>query len=178
MTWGAALLVGLALMALYLPLSLLLTLQSWESRRFVHSTLKKPRQPRELPTAAIIVPLKGVDLQLKASLRSLLHQDYPDYEVHFVVETEQDPAYDIVQELIAEGASCRVHWHQAGCAGACGQKIHNLLTATRQLSPQVRLIAFIDSTLRPVPTWLYDLAYRIPSDLALDDGRAAPGWGR
>jgi hypothetical protein len=138
-------------------------MQCWEHRRFVVRSCGREIAPGELPPAAIIVPVKGVDLQLRESLHSLLHQDYPRFEVHFVGENQADPAFPVVKALMQDNPPCTVHWHSAGIAERCGQKVHNLLAATESLNPDVAVIAFADSDAHPGRNWLRCLAWRLLS---------------
>src|SRR6476619_2131519 len=53
------------------------------------------------PFATVIAPCKGMDSGLKENLAALLEQDYPAYEVIFVVDSEDDPAAAVIKDLIA-----------------------------------------------------------------------------
>lgn len=162
MTWGLGWLAAyLVLAGMGLAISGLLALQSWEHRRFVKGACRQKPRLSVAPWAAVIVPVKGVDLELRQSLRALLNQDYPNYEVHFVGESRSDPAYQLIQSLIDEHPQRRVCWHAAGQAGGCGQKVHNLMHATRRLDSHIALVAFADSDACPPRNWLRCLAARL-----------------
>lgn len=161
MTWELALTISIALAAPALLVSVLLTMQNWENRRFVRINCRRNKHLPDAPHAAVVVPVKGIDLELKKSLRSLMHQDYDSYEVHFVGESDDDPAHQVVQELIAEQNHCDVHWHAAGQATDCGQKVHNLQYACDRLGDDVKVVAFADSDAHPDPHWLHSLAFRL-----------------
>ena len=75
-----------SLAALTLVMSLVLTLHTWEHRRYARSCFQNRATARTAGRVAVIVPCKGVDFSLKDNLHRLLVQDYEDYEVHFVVE--------------------------------------------------------------------------------------------
>ena len=51
---------------------------------------------RFTPPAAVIVPVKGLDLRFSDHLEALLAQDYPTYRVLLVVESRDDPAYPVI----------------------------------------------------------------------------------
>ena len=51
---------------------------------------------------SIIRPLKGVDLELEANLRSSFIQSYPKFEIIFSVASPKDPAIKIVNQLCKE----------------------------------------------------------------------------
>ena len=61
-------------------------------------------------------------------MRAILSQEYRDYEVVFVTESENDPAYETLSRLLKH--SRRPGWMVvAGEAKNQGQKVHNLCAA-------------------------------------------------
>ena len=62
-----------------------------------------------LPRAAILLSLRGADPQLPEGLRCLLRQDYPDYELHVVVDRRDDPAWQIVQDAAGDHSRVPIH---------------------------------------------------------------------
>jgi cellulose synthase/poly-beta-1,6-N-acetylglucosamine synthase-like glycosyltransferase len=120
---------------------------------------------RELPDfhpfASVIVPGRGLEPGLAENLRSLLTQEYPEYEVLFVFDREDDPALEVLEELISRGFSqlgrARVRTIIAGPATNCGQKVHNLRAAVNEISPQSEVLVFVDTDARPVMDWLRKL---------------------
>jgi len=54
------------------------------------------------PPISILKPLKGMDPEIYASLRSHCLQEYPDYEIIFGVNDENDPAIVWVEQLQRE----------------------------------------------------------------------------
>ena len=142
--------------------SVLLALQGWENRRFVIANCRRQLKPFDPPFVAVIVPVKGMDPDLERSLEALVNQDYPEYEVHFVGENEQDPAYEVVRRLIDDDTRCNnVYWHSAGLATDTGQKVHNLEAALDCVSPEAELVEFADSDASPNASWLRNLTYRL-----------------
>jgi ceramide glucosyltransferase len=106
-------------------------------------------------------PCKGIDLGFKDNLRPLFCQDYDNYELVFIVESDRDPACPIILKLIAEYPHVNCRFLVAGQASNTGQKVHNLRAATRQLAPEVKILAFVDSDARPHPAWLGQLVQRL-----------------
>lgn len=53
-----------------------------------------------LPRATIVLALRGADPVLGENLRRMMTQDYPDYEIKIVIDREDDPAWEVVQEAI------------------------------------------------------------------------------
>ena len=64
---------------------------------------------------------------MNANLGSLLVQDFPAYEVIFVVDDPRDPARPVIDSLIRTNAAARLL--VADKALESGQKVENLRTA-------------------------------------------------
>ena len=142
------------LAALAVASAALLTMQTWEHRRYARSRVGhlNPNAPRG--HAAIFVPCKGADVDLENNLRPLFEQNYDSYELVFVVESPQDPASRVIQRLLLQYPGQRAKLILAGSATHCGQKVHNLLAATEQLSDGVDFLVFVDADVRPPRDWL------------------------
>lgn len=141
--------------------SLLLALQTWEHRRFVRSSMKKWERHQPIGRVLLCAPCKGLDLNLEDNLRSLLEQDYDDYEVAFIVESTDDPACAAIRRVMAAHSWMPARLIVAGRATDSGQKVHNLRVATSRLSPRIKFLAFVDSDARPRPEWLRLLISRL-----------------
>ncbi len=151
--------------------SLLLGLQTWEHRRYTRSCLSRASTRQAQGRAVVIVPCKGVDADLAENLRALFAQDYSDYELRFVVEEANDPAWRVIDGLMAEHPERPARLIVAGRARDCGQKVHNLRAATAELGPEVAFLAFVDSDAQPRQGWLRALLARI------EDGSAGAATG-
>ncbi len=151
----------LILAGLLLTYSVLITLYTWESRRFVHSRMREIHVYHPRGRVAVYAPCKGIDLELENNLRALLRQDYHEFEVHFILESTADPAYDVVQRLIAQHPQIATRLVIAGQAADCGQKVHNLRRATAEIPADVKYMAFVDSDACPRPEWLRSLILRL-----------------
>ncbi|WP_256201948.1 glycosyltransferase [Sulfuracidifex metallicus] len=49
------------------------------------------------PRASVIVPVRGIDECMEENVKSLLQQDYPDYQVVYVVDPDSEP--NLVEKL-------------------------------------------------------------------------------
>ncbi len=126
----------------------------------------QPRHSRNQPKAVIIVPCKGLEHDFEENIRALFHQDYRDYDVIFVTESEEDPAYIVLSKLIKQ---CRrAAWMVvAGEANGRGQKVHNLCAAVEMLNAvdrRTEILVFADSDARPTRHWLTDLVAPLLGD--------------
>jgi ceramide glucosyltransferase len=147
---------------------LALALQTWEHRRLVRNNLPWLDCHRPNGHAVVLVPCKGVDVDLEANLRAILEQDYWDYEVRFAVESTDDPACQVIRRVMACSPWVPARLIVAGIATHTGQKNHNLRRATADLGSEVRYLAFADSDAQPRREWLRLLVARLaqPGTLA------------
>jgi cellulose synthase/poly-beta-1,6-N-acetylglucosamine synthase-like glycosyltransferase len=135
------------------------------------------------PQVALIIPFKGLEPELEANIASFLNQDYPHYQVIFVVASVDDPAYavlrrcleaaskNMVRDEVEAGGPGATSLHSAilkqtqpGCVQASlvvaghsdlsGGKIHNLLAGLKTVEAGAEILAFTDSDVRPKPDWL------------------------
>src|ERR1041385_4584153 len=142
-------------------LSVLLTYLSFRSfrggieyLRFVRSHLARPSSSY-LPFVSIIAPCKGLDQGLEENLCSLLEQNYPKYEVIFVVDDPNDPAVAIIEQVSEKYP--RTKLVVADRAHESAQKIENLREAVLYLDEGSAVLVFVDSDARPASGWLRQL---------------------
>lgn len=159
--------VYLTLAGLVIVWSFLLAMLTWEHRRYARSCMRDISRHQPTGRVALFAPCKGKDIELEANLRALFEQDYDNYEVIFIVESTDDPAYPTIRRAMAAHAWVPSRVVVAGKADESGQKVHNLLVATEHVSRRVKYMAFVDSDARPRPEWLRMMVAR------LDE----PGWG-
>jgi len=152
---------------------ILIGLQTREHRRFARSRLELLRERLPLKgRVALFVPCKGMDFELEQNLHALLRQDYGNYQVTFVVESTDDPAYELVQRVAAAHPEVDCDVIVAGVTSTTGQKVHNLLAATDDLPSNIEYLAFADSDAKPKPYWLRALV----SDLRRQEVGAVTGY--
>src|ERR1051326_5307030 len=78
---------------------------------FYRHTRVTPPVQEPCPNVVVILCLRGADPSLDACLQGLLHQDYPHYHVHIVVDHRDDPAWSRVQDILARGYPSKVQVH-------------------------------------------------------------------
>lgn len=110
----------------------------------------------------VFCPCKGVEPEFEKNIRSILEQDYPSFEVRFIVDSEKDPAN---QALRGMGISDIL---VAGKATNRGQKVHNLAYAVERITAEI--FVFCDSDARFPRNWLSRLT------AGLDSGAIATGY--
>lgn len=115
------------------------------------------------PKTALIIPCKGIDTEFEKNISSFYKLDYSDYEIIFVTESENDPAYGqllaIRDKYKNQTEAYKVSVVVAGVSTNCGQKIHNQLYGCKQAEKDVKIYAFADSDACVRPNWLNELVY-------------------
>ena len=125
--------------------------------QYFRQEIAKPKSDFQ-PFASIIAPCCGIDEGLRENLRALFEQNYPVYEIVFVVADARDASVatiEILRREFADKISSKII--VAGKAVDSGQKVHNLRHAVQKVSLDSRIFAFVDSDARPVENWLRDL---------------------
>ena len=108
------------------------------------------------PLCSIIAPCRGLDDGLRENLAALFRQDFPNYEIIFVVGDERDEAVEIIEEVSRRGAK-PAKIIVAGIANNESQKVHNLRQAVLEVSTESKVFVFVDSDARPGTAWLGNL---------------------
>lgn len=147
---------------------------------FFKAELAKPKSGYT-PFCSLIAPCRGLDEDLEANLFALFQQDFPQFEILFVVDDAQDEAVSVIYSLInrrnaetqrneeklilKNSASLRLCGENnlsaklvvAGKATDESQKVHNLREAVLRVSDESKVFVFVDSDARPNENWLRNL---------------------
>ena len=118
-----------------------------------YRSVKPSSLPREqMPALSVLKPLHGHDEGLDENLRSFFAQDYPEFEILFAVESEEDRAVPVVKRLIAEHPEIAARLVIAGSSPVPNAKVHSL----RCMEAEARydLIVMADSDVRVTPRFL------------------------
>jgi ceramide glucosyltransferase len=138
-----------------LLLGLLSLKRSHRMARLLHTPAASGNgQAAELPPVSVLAPCRGVDHAFEAYARALLRQDYPHYELLFILESTRDSAWDVLGRVLVETPSARASLLAAGTAKGCSQKVHNLLAGLDHVDPKSTILAFVDSDVQVHPRWL------------------------
>jgi ceramide glucosyltransferase len=127
--------------------------------RFVRYVQKETAKelPEYTPFATVFVPCRGVDDGLKENILSLFAQDYPAFEIIFVSDSADDPAFAVIEEArqsFRKQTGPVISTIVAGPASDSGQKVHNLRNAINAAHPQSEVFVFTDTDARPQKFWL------------------------
>jgi ceramide glucosyltransferase len=108
------------------------------------------------PRTAVICPCHGIEPGLERNLVSLCDFSHQNYEVFFVLASENDHAHSIVKRVVAS-SRVKAHIVVAGNPEKCSEKVNNLRVAVEQLPPDFEVLVFADSDGRPGKVWLHHL---------------------
>ena len=127
--------------------------------RYLQAELAKEYSEYE-PFVTVFLPLRGVDHDLEKNITALFAQTYANYEVIFVSDDANDPAWGIVESArrtFTGESGPTMQIIVAGRANDRGQKVHNLSVAIEHADPGSEIFAFVDSDVQVAPHWLASL---------------------
>ncbi len=110
------------------------------------------------PKAAVVLCLRGTDPFLADCLEALLKQDYPDYDVRVIVDSREDAAWQIAEEVVDR---CNVTNVQISPLtrrhDTCSLKCSSVVQAVSQLDESYEVVALLDADTVAHPDWLREL---------------------
>jgi cellulose synthase/poly-beta-1,6-N-acetylglucosamine synthase-like glycosyltransferase len=133
---------------------------------------KEPLLPDgKCPQASIILCLRGSDPFLERCIAGLRELDYPNFEVILVVDSESDPANEIINKHLQDKWSNVTRVYLEERLTTCSLKCSSLLRGLSVASPASDFFAFIDADTVPHRNWLRELASSLqPSDIGAVTG--------
>ncbi|KAI3652400.1 hypothetical protein MP228_002725 [Amoeboaphelidium protococcarum] len=87
----------------------------------------RPRKLVEYPGVSILRPLRGLDVNLEADLRTSFELDYPKFQLYLSVADENDPAIEVANKLIAQYPNVDAKLHVGESVIGVNPKINNLI---------------------------------------------------
>jgi len=126
--------------------------------RVMRSYRGAPPADQSLPKAAVILSLRGPDPDLDIALEGLLQQDYANYSVHLIVDSQTDPVWQDIERVLdnLNVESVQVSVLQQP-RGTCSLKCSSLIEAVEALDADCEVVAFMDGDAPPHRTWLASL---------------------
>jgi cellulose synthase/poly-beta-1,6-N-acetylglucosamine synthase-like glycosyltransferase len=125
---------------------------------YLSSRPQDPLLDEELPKTAVILCLRGADPFLSNCLRSLLHQNYPQYDLKLVVDSVEDPAWQIAHDTIKEVSATNVEIKPLKIVhNTCSLKCSSLIQAVSELDESYEVVALVDADTVVHTNWLREL---------------------
>ncbi|MBD2294668.1 glycosyltransferase family 2 protein [Anabaena sphaerica FACHB-251] len=124
--------------------------------------LRSYKQPllsdNQLPKTAVILCLRGADPFLPNCVRSLLKQNYPQYDLKVIVDSPEDPAFKVAKEVITEiGATNFQISTLRTVRHNCSLKCSSLVQAVSDLDDSYQVVALVDADTIVHANWLREL---------------------
>jgi len=135
--------------------------------RFAELVFREPPQvdDEQLPPAAVVLAMRGADPFLPNCLNGLMNQDYPDYDVHIIIDSKVDPAVEVVRQFLDayEGENVQIHYLQDPLS-TCSLKLSALIQVMQQLDDRYDVVTVLDADVITEPDWLRALVTPIVID--------------
>lgn len=125
---------------------------------YLRSSKKNLLPDDQLPKTAVVLCLRGADPFLPRCLRSLLNQNYPQYDLKLIVDSHEDPAWKIASETITEQEATNVQISPLRIVrNNCSLKCSSLVQAIRELDDSYKVVALVDADTIVHVNWLREL---------------------
>jgi len=111
-----------------------------------------------VPSARVILCLRGSDPFLHRCLRGLMNQNYPDYKVLIVIDSPQDDVLPQVQHLLRDTNESRFDiLFRDQIFPHCSRRASSLFCGLNHVPDETDVIVMCDADAIPHPTWLREL---------------------
>jgi cellulose synthase/poly-beta-1,6-N-acetylglucosamine synthase-like glycosyltransferase len=123
----------------------------------LRSTQKK-LSDEQLPKTAVILCLRGADPFLPNCLQALLNQNYPNYDIKIIIDSQDDLAGKIAADTISKNGASNVQISPLKVERYnCSLKCSSLIQAVSDLDDSYEVVAFVDADAVVHPNWLREL---------------------
>ncbi|BAY83983.1 glycosyl transferase family protein [Calothrix parasitica NIES-267] len=123
---------------------------------YLRSNRVNPLSNSQLPKTAIILCLRGSDPFLPNCLKALLEQDYPQYDLKIVVDSQEDPAWQVAHDTVKDATNVQISPLKIAST-LCSLKCSSLIQAISELDSSYKVVALVDADAVVHPTWLREL---------------------
>lgn len=114
----------------------------------------------EWPRVGVVMSLRGADPYLEDCLRGTMRLDYPNHEIRIIVDSDLDPAWNLVKRVIAETGASHVTVERLELRqNTSSLKNSALIQAIEGCSEECSVFAWLDSDTVPYRAWLKDMVF-------------------
>jgi ceramide glucosyltransferase len=121
----------------------------------IYSSWRYFRQPASAPEASftppvsILKPIRGLDPDARENLASFCRLDYPEYEIVFCVDPDDEAVLAVLTELTAKFPRCRIRILYGSLRVATNDKVAKLARLVGDAAYEVVVISDSDVRVRP-----------------------------
>ncbi|MCA9087141.1 MAG: glycosyltransferase family 2 protein [Planctomycetaceae bacterium] len=128
-------------------------------------------QPEQWPKVVAILALRGGDEFLEETLTRLTTMDYPDYDLRLILDSESDPARQIVEHFQATHCPKNIRILYLGDRPkSCSSKLASILRGTEELPADCQAVAIFDGDATVHPSCLREIVAPLLNGVALTTG--------
>lgn len=141
--------------AIITVIAVLRALLAWRFVRRARGESSLTGLPESLPRVAVFMPVRGVDDSLPEAIKSVLEQDYSNYEVRIIVDSVADESWTHVQNAVARSGADNVHVsalerREPTCSLVC----NGLLQFMSEVEDSTDLITLCGSDMVVASNWM------------------------
>ena len=112
------------------------------------------------PRVGVVMSLRGADPYLEDCLRGMMELDYPNHEIRIIVDSDLDPAWELVNRIVNEYDALHVTVEPLELRQQTSSlKNSALVQAIGGCSAECEAFAWLDSDTVPYRDWLKDMVY-------------------
>ncbi|HWE48752.1 MAG TPA: glycosyltransferase [Bryobacteraceae bacterium] len=116
--------------------------------RYFQQPAAKP-DPSYTPPVSILKPFRGIDPDAYENLASFCVLDYPEYEMVFCIDPDDDYIQSVIGRLIADFPRCRIRVLYGSGRVATNDKVAKLARLVNEAAHEVVVISDSDVRVRP-----------------------------
>lgn len=146
--WRDVVLLLAAVPLVYYPLAMVAAFRFFRSKQ-------EPTRTEHHPPASLLKPLRGVDFGSYENFASFCKQDYPEYEILFAVNDENDPAVPLIRQIMAEFPRRKIRLFTSRENLGVNRKVSKLAMLAREAQHDVLVLT--DGDVRVGPNYLREV---------------------
>jgi cellulose synthase/poly-beta-1,6-N-acetylglucosamine synthase-like glycosyltransferase len=106
------------------------------------------------PVVSVFLCVRGGDPSLAGCLNGLLEQDYPNYDIRVVIDSSDDPAWQVIAPIV-ERADPRILQIRVleNRLRTCSLKLSSLVQAIAAMSESTEAVVLVDADVIPYRRW-------------------------
>lgn len=114
--------------------------------------------PAKVSRVVVVLPVRGQDPYLARCIESILEQDYPDFILRIIVDSESDPSVPIIDHAVSLYSIEQVQVeYLVEAHTTCGAKNSALIQVIESLESDDDVVVVVDSDVIAYPGWLSNL---------------------